>query len=301
MSKRITSILIICIMAVSLVSCADKNDSGKYQVYFTDEAGTKLIEYSVDVKSDDSVSIAEELIKAMNTSPKNDYRVINKNNVSEPRIEIENGYAVLDFKSNYYDLSTAREVLYRSAIVKELMQIKDVKKIRFTVEGADLVRKDGSVVGFMDEKTFVDDTNNSVSDIQWDTVMLYFSNKDGSALARGRRKIAFSKNIPRERAVLEELIKGPEESGCYQSLPSNVTVLSVSVVDKICYVNLSTEFSSEMVNTKNNIPIYSIVNTLDALEGIDGVKIMVNGNSNILFRDSINLDEVFKFNSELVQ
>ena len=97
---------------------------------------------------------------------------------------------------------------------------------------------------------------------------------------------------------MEQLIKGTTESECYQSIPSNTKLLSISVVDRICYVNLSQEF---MVNAKSNVTIYSIVNSLSGLEGIDGVKILVNGNSNLMYRDVISLDTVFHMNNELVK
>ena len=47
--------------------------------------------------------------------------------------------------------------------------------------------------------------------------------------------------------------------------------------------------------------IYSIVNSHSGLEGIDGVKILVKGNSNLMYRDAISLDTVFYMNNELVK
>ena len=55
-----------------------------------------------------------------------------------------------------------------------------------------------------------------------------------------------------------------------------------------------------MVNAKSNITIYSVVNSLAGLDGIDDVKIMVKGNSNLMYRDVISLDTVFNMNNELV-
>ncbi len=57
----------------------------------------------------------------------------------------------------------------------------------------------------------------------------------------------------------------------------------------------------DMVNAKSNVTIYSIVNSLSGLEGIDGVKILVKGNSNLMYRDVISLDTVFYMNNELVK
>ena len=37
------------------------------------------------------------------------------------------------------------------------------------------------------------------------------------------------------------------------------------------------------------------------LDGIDGVKILVNGNSNLMYRDVISLDGIFYMNNEIVE
>ena len=76
---------------------------------------------------------------------------------------------------------------------------------------------------------------------------------------------------------MEQLIKGTTESGCYQSIPSNTKLLSISVVDRICYVNLSQEFATDMVNAKSNVTIYSIVNSLSGLEGMMALRYLSMG------------------------
>ncbi len=58
-------------------------------------------------------------------------------------------------------------------------------------------------------------------------------------------------------------------------------------------MNFSSEFASDMVNAKSNVTLYSLVDSLVGLDGIDGVKILVNGNSNLMYRDVISLDGIF--------
>ena len=69
----------------------------------------------------------------------------------------------------------------------------------------------------------------------------------------------------------------------------------------MCYVNLSSAFINEMVNVSNEIPIYSIVNTLCAQGNIDSVKIMINGDSSKSYREVISLENTFSFNSDIVE
>ena len=51
----------------------------------------------------------------------------------------------------------------------------------------------------------------------------------------------------------------------------------------------------------NEIPIYSIVNTLCAQGNIDSVKIMINGDSSKSYREVISLENTFSFNSDIVE
>ena len=161
--------------------------------------------------------------------------------------------------------------------------------------------EDGTIIGNMSDEDFVDTQEGAMADVKWKTINLYFANKSGDALVKSSKRICYNKNVSVEKVVMEQLIKGTTESGCYQSIPSNTKLLSISVVDRICYVNLSQEFATDMVNAKSNVTIYSIVNSLSGLEGIDGVKILVKGNSNLMYRDAISLDTVFYMNNELVK
>ena len=120
------------------------------------------------------------------------------------------------------------------------------------------------------------------------TINLYFANKSGDALVKNSQRICYNKNVSVEKVVVEQLIKGTSEAGCYQSIPSSTKLLSISVVDKICYVNFSQEFVNDMVNARSNIAIYSVVNSLAGLDGIDGVKTVSYTHLDVYKRQTVN-------------
>ena len=45
---------------------------------------------------------------------------------------------VIDFSAQYHEMSRAREVLTRAGIVKTFLQVPDIHRVRFTVEGQEL-------------------------------------------------------------------------------------------------------------------------------------------------------------------
>ena len=114
------------------------------------------------------------------------------------------------------------------------------------------------------------------------SVSLYFaySSEVEFYLVKETREISPGNDI--YKSVLEELIKGPETSGLYPTIPSNVKVNSVKLSDGTAVV----DFSKEIITNFEEIPhssttealaISSIVNTLTEFEEIDKVKIIIEG------------------------
>ncbi len=295
------SVIMLVVMTLMTAACSSGQKSGTaYSIYYLNEDGSALTESKVYIESSDSQTIAAELLDKMNVASGRHTSIIKPSSVARPSVEFNGIYANVYFDSSYYGMKDNIEVLYRAAVVRELSQISDVVYVRFYVDGKDAVYQDGTNIGNMSAEDFVDTQEGDMADVQWKTINLYFANKSGDALVKNSQRICYNKNVSVEKVVVEQLIKGTSEAGCYQSIPSSTKLLSISVVDRICYVNFSQEFATDMVNAKSNITIYSVVNSLAGLDGIDGVKIMVKGNSNLMYRDVISLDTVFNMNNELV-
>lgn len=79
-----------------------------------------------------------------------------------------------------------------------------------------------------------------------------------------------------EIAVLKSLKVGPKITTARAPLASDVEILSVETIDRISYVNLSSEFRA--VEHKMLLNVMAIVNTLTEFDNIDQVQILINGN-----------------------
>ena len=226
--------------------------------------------------------------------------ILKPEEVNIEKCDIKNNTVNIYFNNGYNDMSEYDELFYRAGVVKMLTQIHDISYVKFYVGDSQAKYKDGSYIGLMTKDSFVDDTNESLGNIEWRKVDLYYSNKMGDKLVKKVESVAYSKNTSLERIIVEQLIKGPGDSTMNSTLPSDLKLLSISVSDGICYVNLSSSFLTEMVNVTSEIPVYSIVNSLCSLGNISGVKIMINGDSAKSYRESISLENVLKFNSEVI-
>ena len=297
--KKIVSLMLVVVFATQMFAC-NKISGKKYTYYYTNTNKDELIAKEVVINSNDNEEIINKLIEKMSKKSRNKEEVVIKPDyISNPTIYITDNLVTLDYDKSYYDYDSYNEVLYRAAMVKEITAIEGIDGVRFMVDGSPLV-KNGKEIPIMMRGDLVDDTDDDMQPIEWSNVTLFYANKSGDKLIRCQRTLPHNSNISIEKLIVESLITGPSQSGYYRTIPSDVRLLSLSVNDGICYVNFSEEFINEMVNAKSEIPIYSLTNSLCCVDEIRAVKILVDGDSSKLYRESISLDTVFEFKDDLV-
>ena len=110
------------------------------------------------------------------------------------------------------------------------------------------------------------------------TVILYFANERADLLVREERLI-----VPAGRektvAALDELIKGPAYPAHIRTIPPDVQVLGVEIVNGIADANFSEELRSSHWggSTGEFFTVYSIVHTLAEFPGVEWVQIRIEG------------------------
>lgn len=109
-------------------------------------------------------------------------------------------------------------------------------------------------------------------------VNLYFSDSQAMYLVPEKRKISQIPSLARQAVI--KLIKGPESSEFYPTIPEGTQVNEVYIADDIVYVDLSEEiFKNHPGGSSGELmTVYSIVNTLTEIPPIEGVQILVGGN-----------------------
>ena len=97
------------------------------------------------------------------------------------------------------------------------------------------------------------------------------------------RMTAVTRRVPAGQraaaAALREITTGEVPRGCSRPLPAGTRVLGVRVSSGMAIVDFSAEFVSRFVGGADNegVVVYSVVNTLTSLRGIDRVRILVEG------------------------
>lgn len=306
---RLWSSATILLFAAVLL-CAGCGSSGQVDmdrmryIYYVNysETGVEMHEYEIQAETQEEEM--EELIEKLGTMPdKLAYKAPLQMGFGLLSYRLEEGILYLDMSEEYHNLSPTKEVLVRAALVRTLSQAEGVNYVVITVEGAQLYDNLGNVVGLMAADQFIDNAGDEINAYERVSLRLYFANEEGTALIVTNRTIAYNTNISMERLVVDELLAGPGTSVSdvvYPTINPNTKVVSVSVRDGICYVNFDENFLTQIYSVSSEVTIYSIVNSLVELSGVNKVQISVNGENNILYRESISLTTVFERNLDLI-
>lgn len=173
--------------------------------------------------------------------------------------------------------------------------------VDFQVNGEPLTDLEGKEIGLMNEDQFIENAGEEINAYKTADLTLYFANKAGDKLVGQRVAMEYNSNISLEKLIVEQLIAGPPFEGAYPTIPSETKLLNISIKDNICYVNLDEGFLGTGYNVIESIPVYSIVNSLIENTDAQKVQISINGETNRMFRESINFDTIFEKNEGLIE
>lgn len=207
---------------------------------------------------------------------------------------------ILNFDDRYYDMSVEKEVLFRAAVVQTVLQDKSINFVFFEVNGEALKYANGEEVGSMSDFSFIDNAGDELSSYMKKNIRLYFADKGGSSLVQTKREIVYSSNEPLEKVVMEQLIAGPGENEGYATISPDTKLNTIAIKNGICYVSLDTALVDKPVDVTEETLLYSIVNSLTSVPGVNKVQISVNGETDRVLRSNVRLDEAYSFNEEIV-
>lgn len=303
MKKKIISLLLLVVMLLTLVSgCGGNKNQKQYVVYYLNSEVTKLVPEKVDLEQKDGRAQIEELLKDLQTQPEDAAlrRTIPKD-VKVLGISAMSYQITVDFSKEYYEMKPTEEILTRAAIAKTLLQITDYPYVMFTVESEPLQNRNGTNVGAMNLDSFVENPGEQINSSQKTKLTLYFSNKKGDMLIPETREVHYSSNISLEKLVMEQLMEGPKVSGLQGTIPTGTKLITITVVDSVCYVNLDEMFLNQNKEISEQVILYSIVDSLTELPSVDKVQISINGDTSGKCRYTYDLATMYQADLRMVE
>ena len=301
--KKLTIFICIlsCLLAISGCGSKEEISENAYSVYYISNSETKVETHEYTLQSESLEEQVQEMLLVLQTNPTSlQYKAPMSMGFTLLDFKVQSGKVNLNVDQAYLNMSLTQEVLVRAAIVKTLTQLKGINFVSITVEGNPLKDAKGATIGWMNRDQFLENEGSSFNTYEEIALKLYFADETGTGLMETTRTKEYSSNVSMEKMIVEELIKGPNGEGIYATINPQTKVASVTVQDRICYVNLDETFLTQVPNVKPEVTIYSIVNSLVALSNVDKVQISVNGDNSIIYRDKYKLDVYYEKNPELV-
>lgn len=307
MKKLLCILVSAALLCVLFAGCTVEEQqtvpqNAKYYFYYMNSEETRLMREAYVPEEETADYMLRDLISRMNSHKS---RTVGVNLLTEDveisSYEIADSVLQLKFNNSYSKMAKVREILVRAGIVKTFIQVPGIDAVKFFVGNKELTDIKEQPVGEMNGSTFVEFPSADKDGYRYDTFTLYFTDKEGKKLVEEKRKVYYKRNIPRERVALEQLAKGPMEKNHYPTIPESTEILGIAISDKACYVNFNYAFLDyALTHVEENIPVYSVVNTVIAASGAEKVQISVEGKGEVTFRENMELYNFYKRNESLI-
>ena len=301
--SKVAAMLCFLVLFACLFGCGSKEEEGTAVVMsYISSQSTKIIEKTAYLAGEGAEEQLKEVLELLATPPqKLEYHVPLAQGITVLTTNLTNQSLVLNLSAEYKQLNPTIEILTRASLVKSLTQVKGIDKVTIHIDGEPLRDSLDKPVGAMSAEMFIDNAGEEISTYDKVTVRLYFANETGDALVAVDRSKAYNTNISLDKFVVEELLKGPETQGVCPTVNPDTKLISTLVKDNTCYVNFDSTFLKQVYEVKAEIAVYSIVNSLCELSGIDRVQIFVDGKSEVMFREMIPLTTVFSRDLDYIE
>lgn len=303
--KKIISILFCLVLCMLLLAGCGKEEEVLVEgtgIFYLNTEKTGLVKKEYTIESSTKEDRIEELLKEM----QKETDCIEYVSVFPTDVKIEewklHGKAVdLYFDVNYNDMSTASEVLLRAAVVQTLTQVEEVELVAFYSAGQPVTDDKGVEIGYQGKEDFVQNIGTNLHSYQKGELKLYFVCSEGDKLKSKNVSVRYNSNMSIEKVIVKELLDGPSDKDLQATFPADTKVLSVSVKDSVCYVNFDEDFLKNQCMVDPNLMVYSLVNSIIEGGNVSKVQILVNGEANVKYQETIDFSQPFSRNLDVVE
>ncbi|MBE7040772.1 MAG: hypothetical protein E7400_02260 [Ruminococcaceae bacterium] len=255
-----------------------KGEQKTAMVYYANAEGTDLVSAEIDVRDKTEKELPRYVIETLLEGPSSaDMSRSVRAGTKLLSLITEKSLARVDLSKEFYHEESVLDVLSIAAIVKSLCSVNSIDQVLVTIEGQPLISPDGTAQGILKESDVVFVADTLTEDEA--NITLYFSDANAECLVSEIRRVKLRRGDSLEQLVMQELIRGPELPENGNTVPTETKIRSIETKDKVCFVNLSSEFVTKNPSgiSGERMTVYSIVNSLTELSGIDKVQFLIEG------------------------
>lgn len=273
MRKRLTALLCAGLCLLSACHAKPEPAGTEYQVWFA--AADPMAGAAVASESrwiPEGTDPVEGLLAALMSGPLSEDLVSPFPQGTRVRNSLLSGVRTLtvDLEERYEGLSGVDLTVADYCIALTLCQLEKIDGVIVTVEGRAIPYRDHQLLRTGDVLL-----SGAEGEAVTLSVDLYYPGPDGLLVPR-RRELLITANGTRASAVLTALMEGQSEAGDVLPLPPGTQLRSAVIDGGLCYPN----FSAELLAAEEDqarLLLGAVVNTMCALEGVEGVCLLVEG------------------------
>ena len=188
--------------------------------------------------------------------------------------QLSDGQLRLNLSEQYGGLSGVGLTVADYCIALTLCQVEGVESVYVTVEGEEIPFRHTQQLCAAD--VILSGAEEAAVHVG---VNLWFPRAQGDGLGVEYRQVLKTEDDTLRGAVLAAWLAGPEFQSLASWAPEGTEIRSVSVENAVCYVNLSAAFldGAPADPTQARLLLYSLVNTMGALEQVEAVQLLIEG------------------------
>lgn len=290
MRKRLIFCLLLCIFSVFIGCGHEAVTEGDYYIYYKNLDHTGISYYRYDSPETETNRLIADLWEQTCKKP----QMIERESVVPSDVvllksTVDGNNLSIYFNTAVKNMDIVAELLFRAALVKTFTMIEGIETVTFFVDDKPMTDAGYAPLGAQKASSYVDIIGSGLSGVQKTTLTLYYTEETGTELIKSTKDIVYENSYSLERHVIDRLKEGNTVEGYYPTLPSSLQVISINVKSGTCYVNFDSSFITDALPISGYAIIYSVVNSLSELAEVKRVQIMVNGDSNVTFKENISL------------
>ncbi len=298
--KKLAAIISLFLVILLIPGCKS-DDESRISVYYINENGTGLYPVSESIESGDTDYMVRTLFDRLSQVVEDeDYHAPIVGDLTVDDYTIEDGRLTITFSMSYMDLTPTSKALLRASVVLTMQQVEGVDEVAFYYGANPVTDAAGVPLGPQTTDSFIYDYGQAQSQMEQTTLSLYYATEDGNNISQVNRNVHYSISQPLEQVVMQYLAESPGVEGLMSAIPEGTNVLSVVTSDGTCYITLDPTFLNLPEGESREVSIYSIVNSLCALDAVDRVQIIIEGTGNAAVSDDA-VSGTYKRNDTIVK
>ncbi len=284
MKKRYLVIIVSVIVILAIAATAffiNRHDKKTGNIaatvlYFINDSRTSINQADANVYYSDADNLVHQITAELSLAKYNhtvpfgtQVNYLSRNDDGTMHIDLSHNFLTSDV-----DYNTLRTYAYIKSICSA-GNIIDATGVKVTVDDNEIISPNGEYIDYLYAGSV--NLSSDMADLSDDVVALYHLTGSGK-LKRQTYTAAVSGMLSTEEFILSRLGTDPGTEGLKKSYTNAADIIGVTTSDGICYVNLKESFvSANSGANKEKAVIFSMVNSLVALDDVEGVVILVDG------------------------